>query len=363
MAVADRASARQPWLWRAATLAVCAHFGLSYVGREQFFPDLRLYAAGKMDVPFQYRTLVAWIFRGLVSSSLFAVASRHAPSLYQNPYLLAYLLVVAAAMVGAVYATAGTIRALTGDAVFARWSALLVVYMAYFTTILVYGLTNMYPYDVPSLFFFCMGVNLVVRGRRWLYYLLFVPAVFNRETICFLTVFFAVWEWFRLDGAAAAKARRILPHVAAQAAIWAAIKVYLFRLYAHNASEVGANRVFINFLGYNLRELANPGQWPLLLSVCGFTLPLLVAQRRWIRNRALAWGCGIVMPLWFCGMMCVGVVIEIRVFTELASLAAPAAALIVYHRWYRREPLAEVGGSAAAQAGEAETGLASDPMP
>ena len=328
--------ARRRWIWYLSTLFICVHFGLSYVAHERFFPDLRLYTDGKLDVPFQYRTLVAWIFRGLISSPLFLAIARHAPSFYRDPYLLAYLVITIAALAGAVFATSGTIRKLTGDEAFSHWSALLVIYMTYFNLMLVYGLTNTYPYDVPSLFFFCMGVNFVVREKKLLYYLIFVPAVFNRETICFLTVFFAVWEWFRIKGDIRSKAVRILPHVAMQAAIWVAIKIYLFKLYAHNhPGGVVPNRLFGNLLGYNLRELATPGQWPLLVSISGFTVPLLIALRSWIGNRALAWACAIVLPLWFCGMMCVGVIVEIRVFTEVSAILAPALALIIFHRYYQ----------------------------
>lgn len=346
------------WPWYLTVALVSAHFALSYVGRRASFLDLHLYAAGRLGVPFQYRTLIAWIFRGMVASPVFVALSRHAPSLYHDPYLLAYLLVAFTALAGSVLATAGTIYRLIGDRAFARWSALLVVYMAYFTQILMYGLTYTLPYDLPSLFFFCAGINLIVRNNLWLYYLLFIPAVFNRETICFLTVIFAVWQWCSLTGSVRSRLLRILPHVAAQAAIWIAVKVYLFKLYEHNLSDVAANRVFKSLPLYNLKELATPGQWPLLLSISGFAIPLLIAQRRWIGHRALAWCCAIVLPLWALGMFLVGVVVEVRVFTEVVSLVAPAVALIVFHRYYRRP-----GAQDAPRPGEAATGLLSDPTP
>jgi len=347
------------WVWYVALTVICAHFGLSYVGRRASFLDLRLYTEGQLGVPFQYRTLVAWIFRGMVGSPLFLAIARHAPSMYRDPYLLAYLLVAFAALAGSVLATSDTIFRLTGDSSFARWSALLIVYMAYFTQIVMYGLLYTLPYDLPSLFFFCAGINLIVRNNRWLYYLLFVPAVFNRETICFLTVFFAVWEWFRLTGDTKSKLLRILPHVAAQAAIWIAIKIYLFKLYEHNISEVAPNRVFKNLVVYNLKVLVTPGQWPLLLSISGFAIPLLIAQRRWIGNRAFAWACGIVLPLWFLGMFCVGVIVELRIFTEVISMVAPAVALIIFHRYYRNPN----GSAGLGQAEKAATVLVNDPIP
>jgi hypothetical protein len=39
----------------------------------------------------------------------------------------------------------------------------------------------------------------VIRRRLWIYYVLFPFAVLNRETACFITVFFAVWECVRLS--------------------------------------------------------------------------------------------------------------------------------------------------------------------
>jgi len=332
---ASELPAQRTWVWYLFTIIICAHFGLSYVGRNRYFLDLHRYTDGKLGVPFQYRTLVAWIFRAIVSNHVFAAIAAHAPKNYADPYRLAYLVVTIPALLGCVFVTKSTIYRFTGDAVFSRWSSLLVVYMAYFDLLLTYGLTYTLPYDVPSLLFFCIGVNLVVRQKHWLYYLIFIPAVFNRETICFLTVFFAVWEWFRLEGDTTRKLLRILPHVVAQAAIWIAIKLYLFKLYAHNPSEIAVNRVFGNELVYNLKEMALPTQWPLLSSNFGFTLPLLIAQRRWIQNRALAWECAILLPLWLCGMMWVGVVLEIRIFTELIAIMAPAVALILYNRYWR----------------------------
>jgi hypothetical protein len=358
---ASNAPAQRAWSWYVFTFIVCAHFGLSYVGRNRYFLDLHRYTDGKLGVPFQYRTLVAWIFRALVSNHFFSAIAAHAPKNYADPYRLAYLVVTIPALLGCVFATGSTIYRLTGDADFSRWSSLLVVYMAYFNLLLTYGLTYTLPYDVPSLFFFCIGINLVVRQKYWLYYLLFVPAVLNRETICFLTVFFAVWEWFRLDGNPSRKLQRILPHVVVQLAMWVAIKLYLFKLYAHNPSEIAVNRVFGNEFVYNLKEMVLPTQWPLLLSNFGFTLPLLIGQRRWIGSKAMAWECAILLPLWLCGMMWVGVVLEVRIFTELISIMAPAIALILYNRYWR--VFKNLAASTVEGAGYVEVSSRAAPLP
>ena len=57
---------------------------------------------------------------------------------------------------------------------------------------------------------------------------MFPLAVLNRETACFLSVFFVVWEWVRLaksDIAIKSRLLRIAPHALVQAAIWIAIKI------------------------------------------------------------------------------------------------------------------------------------------
>jgi len=102
--------------------------------------------------------------------------------------------------------------------------------------------------------------------------------VLNRETACFITVFFVIWEWVRLaksDVTIKSRLLQIAPHALVQATIWIAIKMLLAKAYAHNPVEVGsvAGGLFHTMLAYNLHEIIKPQQWPVLLSVCGFSLP------------------------------------------------------------------------------------------
>jgi hypothetical protein len=41
----------------------------------------------------------------------------------------------------------------------------------------------------------------------------------------------------------------------------------------------------------------------------------------------------ILVPLWFVGMFFMGLLPEIRIFSELSALLVPALGLIVYHRF------------------------------
>jgi len=203
-----------------------------------------------------------------------------------------------------------------------------------------WGLNYSYPYDVPSLMFFCVGVYLVVTERVWLYYLMFPLAALNRETICFLTVFFAIWSLERIrerDGKVTGKnAAPAAVHVLAQAALWTVVKLSLAHAFANNfVDKIGpATGALFNIrLRFNLHALIKPQQWPVFLSCCGFLLPALWLQRRWIRYPAISRACAIILPLWFAGMMIVAVIPEIRVFSELSAFVVPALGLIVHNRF------------------------------
>jgi hypothetical protein len=91
--------------------------------------------------------------------------------------------------------------------------------------------------------------------------------------------------------------------------------------------------LFITHFAYNLREVLKPQQWPLLLSVCGFTLPFLWLQRRWIGVKGLSWAVGVIMALSLAGLMIVGVIVEIRIFADWIALVVPAIALIIWNRF------------------------------
>ncbi len=346
--------------WITFTMLLCMHFCLFYLSNPSFLRQ-ELYLQGQEATPFQYRVLPMYVYRAFIHTHAVIATSGHMPKPLNNPYAVILLGISFFSLMGAVLATSGTIMRLTGDRVFGRWMSLLVVYMTYFNLAPNWGLKYTLPYDVPSLFFFCTGLYLIICRRWWVYYLLFPLAVLNRETICFLTIFFVVWEWFQTDSEAAVAANqigrrvmRILPHVLVQAAIWFGIKLYLAHMFASNPAEVGRNggSIFFGHLGYNLHELIKPQQWPVLLSICGFLLPALWVGRRWIRVAGMSWGCAIVMGLWFLGMIQVGVITEIRIFSEWTAFAVPALALIVYHRFTPISYMEPCGGSTECQGPE-----------
>ncbi len=183
---------------------------------------------------------------------------------------------------------------LTKNEQYSRWASLLVLYMAYFQFPLVFGLDFFLPYDLPSLLFFCACLYCVISRRMLWFYLFFVVGTFNRETICMATLFLAIWGWEESKGREDILA--LAGHVLTQAAIWIVIKLYLYHLFAGNLAET-AGATFYYKLGYNLRIFLKPWEWPVLLSVFGFTLPLVLGWRKWMRKppwktRSIFWQHG-----------------------------------------------------------------------
>jgi hypothetical protein len=225
--------------------------------------------------------------------------------------------------------TRGSLSYLTGDSNYSRWASLLVVYMAYFHFPLVFGLNFLLPYDLPSLFFFCGCLYCIISGRMLFFYLFFIPGTFNRETICMATLFLLIWRW--RESKVRMQTAELVAHVLTQAATWVAIKLYLRHSFANNLADTANATPYYKLAG-NLKIMLEPQQWPVLLSVFGFTLPLVLLRRKSMNNAAMERETYFLLP-WFAVMMLVGVIIEIRVFSEMISYMALAVALIGFHHF------------------------------
>jgi hypothetical protein len=314
--------------WVLLTLA-CTHFCLAYLQNCQPFLNLDEYMQGHARVPYQYRVLMAWVLRGASRLPHLASLSAHLPAVLSDPRMLILFATSWVSLFGSVLLTWRSLSDLTGDEQYSRWASLIVIYMAYFQFPLVFGLNFLLPYDMPSLLFFCGCLYCVITRRMTLFYVFFVVGAFNRETICMATLFLVIWQW--QERTQRRPALLLTAHVLAQAAIWIVIRQYLHHLFAGNLPDT-AGASFYYKLSYNLHAIVKPQQWPVLASVFGFTLPLVLTWRRWMKNAAMERGI-YLLAAWFVVMMLVGLVIEIRVFSELISYMALALGLILYHRF------------------------------
>jgi hypothetical protein len=173
-------------------------------------------------------------------------------------------------------------------------------------------------YDTPSVMFFTIGLILLYKRVWWAYYLLFPLATINRETTCFLTVVYLATSLGR------DKLWKIGLHCGAQLAIWLAVKIPLYYLYADNpGGEVGKYYIVSNLTAF----VAEPRRLPILLSSLGFCYVPVAIYFPLIKDlfvkRAL-----VVAPLFLLGMVIKANVPEIRIYGEMIPVIVPAFILI-----------------------------------
>jgi hypothetical protein len=328
-----RLSTGQRLTFLAALLFVTSHFSLAYISETAPFLDLRAFAAGVAGQPFQERALTAWMLRGAArfdSPHFELVLHRMLPTMGAafNETTLVLLIVTWLSMAASIVLTRATLIELTGNALFSSWAAFLVPYMAYFTYILNFGPHFLLPYDLPSLFFFCMGFYLLVTQRALLLIPLIALATLNRETSLFLIVFYLIFELSRRSDSH--KRVAVFIHATGMLAAWIAMRAIVLHLYGHNPTT-GGNQVAVLHLQQNLGFLVKPQHWPAFASIFGFTLPVVIAGRRYLEPNFLRRGL-MVVALWFALMLFVGVLIEIRIFGELISYISIAMG-VIHYRW------------------------------
>jgi hypothetical protein len=332
--------------WWLFSLLACAEFSLRYTWRNMPFLDLERYSNGTEQMPYQGRVLMAWILHVTAGNPYFAdVLNRlasHLPIEMRSSYLLVLLVVNLVAIFVAVLAARFALEHLTGDKTFAAWASLLLLYMSYFNLVVGYGVF-MLPYDILSLAIFMLSVWAILKRRYWILTLLVALGALNRETSLFIPVFFGLYTWLsvRRDGSNWNEHLRRwssnFPYLGIQLVIWVAIRIWIHHRFLHNASDDGAfaNGLLTMHLQKNLISVMKPMQWPLFLSLFGFTLPLFIAKFKLIGDRALAISTAVVLVLWTCLMLLVGVVVEIRIFSELTAFVMPCVALIIWNKWIK----------------------------
>lgn len=187
----------------------------------------------------------------------------------------------------------------------------LLFYVLPFNTLYTYW----YPYDIPAVAFFVLGLILLYRQQWAWYYPLFILATLNRETSLFLTGIFILTLWGKMP------VRQILGHVAAQLFIWLAIKAMLQSLYPSNMGSTFQLTFF-----ENLQTLFQSFSALWLVTNWGMLWVLVLVGWRKLQDPFLQRALLIVHP--FLGIMfVVGQIDELRIYTELIPLILAGAIL------------------------------------
>ena len=301
-------SIRTNFVFALVVLVLSYQFAQVRFAANQFygFATPEMLAAGTAWLPFQFRPLVPWLAGWLGSLPL-----RSGPSV-----LGWYKIIELVSTVALCYATRHYLSLfIPDDRLTALWTGALFYVLPFNLTF-----TFWYPWDVPSLLFFTLGLILLYRRDWKWYYPLFALATLNRETTALLTLVYLATTVGR------APRRQWLGHAALQAALWLALRLLLFALYGRNP-RLGYG-LFELKLFNNLDWLLQPGIVLALLRNWGLIWVPVVLWPRFVSDpfvhRAL-----LIVPLMMFGLGFVGVVHELRIYSEAVPLLLPALALVV----------------------------------
>jgi hypothetical protein len=204
-----------------------------------------------------------------------------------------------------------------------EWMALGMALALYFDTILVLNRNLWYPYDTLALFFFTLLVYLAFQDRPFAFTVALIPAMLNKETaIVAILIFFGLHF-----------GRRPLPRLIAICAVATATalatRFATYAVVAHTCPTCPIS--FEHQLSKNLQQLSNPFFWLAELSVFGFCYFAAILFWEYIPKRVRITSVGVYV-VWLTGMTFVGILREIRIFSELSALLLLAVALGVNAR-------------------------------
>jgi hypothetical protein len=307
------------------TLAVLMsfHFAMTFARTlDPSFPDLHTFAYGPIDIPYRPRILMRWVYGfayGITHDRPPHFAHGVLSAMQVTLFVIAFL-----ALLAVIFGTRASITRLTSPTAPVRWMALLTVYMCCYQYLLVPQIRAQFPYDVPCVAVFAVGIFALLTKRRWLYYLVFLVGTFNRETTMFLPPLFIILALDSTVPLLTALKRMSLwryTEATAQMVVWAGIVHWC---------NVKTNAVLgpTWALPKNIGFFLTPFHWPTLLSVFAFLwLPYVLWFRR-IGNVNLQ-RVALLFPFWFVAMLWKADLLELRVHAEWIPYLTICLALIV----------------------------------
>lgn len=297
-----------------------------YTVSATFYLNMTKYLAGQERMPFQERILPIFIIQWLYNFRWFMrLAHGSGPFTPERaPFYILSLVtfVIAGVFVQKLY------NAVTqsGSLYFLVYPVFL--FAALWTYVMHVEADFSYPYDMPSLAFFCAGLYFIYTRKFIPLLIVMFLGTLNRETTLFLIGIYAI-DAASVAGANASTrlrdrftlARFPWLRVTLLSVIWIGIKLVIAHHYAHNDQSEN----FVRFL-YNLHEMG-PRMWPALLNICGYLLPIAWLYRANLAPIRFA-NYLFIMPLWFAIMFYTGVMVETRIYGELCGFTAVAIVLI-----------------------------------
>jgi len=272
--------------------------------------SLSLLLDNSADVTAQYRVLIPWIVNFLIKLKLPFLASP--VRLFKTiEFLSTFFLFVAFRSYISLFIKSTLLSSL--------FSLTLFIILPYQYIFYSWSLGAIYyPYDIPSVLFFTLGLILIYKKNWPIYFPVFIIATFNRETTIFLTFIYFVTT---------IKKNNMIPvlfHCISQLIIWIFIKKYLAVLYAGNPGP----GFFMNFFFVNWAAITNPVNAVRVASSFGFIWIMVLYDFKLITDEFVKRSLIVVIPF-LLGMFIVGNVIELRIYGELIPVILSAFLLIV----------------------------------
>jgi hypothetical protein len=304
-------------------------FALTALGSAYFFMLVRLSLShestdvtlraltdGTAPQYFQHRALVFWMAKFLILLKVLSPESLYV--FFMLTETLSGLLLV--------FAFRWYLLPFIGKPMTSSLFSLSILYILPFHYIFPRILPIYFPYDLPAILFFTVGLGLMQRRNWLLYYPLFLVAVLNRETAGFLTFIYLLTSW-RSD-----KPAKVLGHCTAQAALWLAAKGVLYELYQSNPGQNFVQRYHegtnVTHLSTNVDFLLHLSNYPLLLSMFGFAWIPVIVYRSHIRDPFVRRSLAVLLPF-FAMTMYAGNIYEMRLYGELIPVVLAAALVVI----------------------------------
>src|SRR6185437_1111745 len=308
------------WYSRIIVVFAAAFTAQIYTIELPPYLDLRKYALGQERMPFQARELMRYPLLWAGNSSFL---QRHTAGRagMNSPERLVLMLVTFVAILLSVWAAQKIDRMYWPKArvPLLPFAVLIVLFFFDFYVSANYS----FPYDAMSMMFLGWGLYLVLADRFWWLLPLFAVATWNRETTVFVilargAVALSREGRWRLR---AVKLRDVV-EIAVLCVVWAAIILTLHHRYAGNPTELGSR------IRINLHDLSKPVLWPAILSGSAFLMPWIYWRRDLISAPRLR-ACVLLLPLWVLLLACVGQILEVRIYGDIAVFIAVCAAAIL----------------------------------